>query len=60
MSDQKKHDLRDGVPKATITNTNSRMAGGADNPNVGADENPPLVKPGPDSQVPDGEDVKGS
>ncbi len=52
--------MREGIPKATITNTNSRMAGGADNPNVDTDQNPQLVKPGPDGKVPAGDDVKGS
>lgn len=60
MNDPKKHDLRDGHPKASITNTNSRMAGGADNPNVDTDQNPQLVKPGPDGRVPPGDAVKGS
>jgi hypothetical protein len=60
MDQKKKHDLRDDVPaRTTITNTNSRMAGGADNPNVAGDENPPLVKPGP-QDMPSGQDVKGS
>jgi len=60
MTDGKKHDLREGHPKATITNTNSRMAGGADNPNVDTDQNPQLVKPGPEGRVPEGDNVKGS
>ena len=60
MTEPKKHDMRDGIPKATITNTNSRMAGGADNPNVSTDDGPQLVKPGPDGRVPEGDDVKGS
>ncbi|MEP6830628.1 MAG: hypothetical protein ABI963_09835 [Rhizomicrobium sp.] len=60
MTDQKKPDMRDGIPKATITNTNSRMAGGADNPNVDTDQNPQLVRPGPDGRVPAGDNVKGS
>jgi hypothetical protein len=57
---KKKHDLRDEVPARTsITNTESRMAGGADNPNVSTDQNPSLVKPGP-QDMPNGQDVKGS
>jgi hypothetical protein len=60
MTDPKKPDMRDGIPKATITNTNSRMAGGADNPNVSTDGGPQLVKPGPDGRVPEGDDAKGS
>lgn len=60
MTDPKKPDMRDGVPKATITNTNSRMAGGADNPNVDTDDSPQLVRPGPDGKVPAGDNVKGS
>ena len=58
--DEKKHDLRDEVPaRTTITNTNSHMAGGADNPAVSTDENPHTVKPGPQN-LPNGQDVKGS
>ena len=39
MTKKKKHDLRDEIPATmSITNTNSRMAGGADNPNVSTDE----------------------
>ena len=60
MTEPKKHDMRDGIPKATITNTNSRMAGGADNPNVDTDQNPQLVKPGPGGRVPPRDVVKGS
>lgn len=57
---KKKHDLRDDVPARTsITNTESRMAGGADNPNVSTDENPSTVKPGPQN-MPNGQDIKGS
>ncbi len=56
----KKRDLRDGVPHASITNTNSRMAGGADNPNVAAQDDTPLVRPGPTDRVPEGQDTKSS
>ena len=60
MDGKKEHDLRDDIPaRISITNTESRMAGGADNPNVSTDENPPLIKPGP-QDMPDGQDVKGS
>ena len=60
MDQKKKHDLRDDVPARTsITNTESRMAGGADNPNVSTDQNPRSVKPGPE-RMPNGQDVKGS
>lgn len=60
MDEKKKHDLRDEAPARTsITNTESRMAGGADNPNVSTDENPGTVKPGPQN-MPNGQDVKGS
>jgi len=60
MDQKKKPDLRDGVPRTTVTNTDSRMAGGADNPNVSVDENPHLVKPGaPDQHVPEGQTTKG-
>lgn len=61
MAEKKKHDLRDDIPATvSITNTNSRMAGGADNPNVSTDDGPQLVKPGPDGRVPEGDDAKGS
>ena len=61
MDEKKKHDLRDDIPvRITITNTESRMAGGEDNPNVSTDENPPLVKPGPDQRIPQGQDTKSS
>jgi acylglycerol lipase len=57
---KKKHDLRDEIPvRATITNTQSRMAGGADNPNVADDENPHLVRPGPTQRTPVGQGTKG-
>jgi hypothetical protein len=60
MDEKKKHDLRDEIPvRTTITNTESRMAGGADNANVSTDQNPSLVKPGP-QDMPTGQDVKGS
>ena len=60
MDQKKKHDLRDDVPARTsITNTDSRMAGGADNPNVSTDQNSHLVKPGAQN-LPNGQDVKGS
>ncbi|MDR3450199.1 MAG: hypothetical protein P4M15_10725 [Alphaproteobacteria bacterium] len=60
MTDPKKHDMRDGIPKATITNTNSRMAGGADNPNVASKDDNQILSPGPSSPVPDGQDTKSS
>ena len=60
MDEKKKHDLRDEIPvRVTITNTESRMAGGLDNANVSTDENPSTVKPGPQN-MPTGQDVKGS
>lgn len=59
MNDKKKPDLRDGVTPTTVTNTQSRMAGGVDNPNVSTDHNPHLVKPGPDQRSPEGQDSKG-
>jgi hypothetical protein len=60
MDEKKKHDLRDEIPvRVTITNTESRMAGGLDNANVSTDENPSTVKPGPQN-MPAGQDVKGS
>jgi hypothetical protein len=59
MSEKKKHDLRDDIPvKTTITNTQSRMAGGVDNPNVSTDRNSHLVRPGPDQRTSDGQNVK--
>jgi hypothetical protein len=60
MDEKKKHDLRDEIPvRTTVTNTESRMAGGLDNPNVSVDQNPHLVKPGPDQRSPEGQDSKG-
>lgn len=60
MDEKKKHDLRDDIPvRTTVTNTQSRMAGGEDNPNVSTDQNPHLVKPGPDQRSPEGQDSKG-
>lgn len=60
MTEPKKHDMRDGIPKATITNTNSRMAGGADNPNVAPKDDNRILTPGPSAPVPDGQDTKSS
>ncbi|HWF65479.1 MAG TPA: hypothetical protein VN685_12770 [Rhizomicrobium sp.] len=59
MDQKKKPDLRDGITSTTVTNTQSRMAGGVDNPNVSVDENPHLVKPGPDQRSPEGQGSKG-
>jgi hypothetical protein len=60
MDGKKEHDLRDDIPaRICITNTESRMAGGADNANVSTDENPSLIRPGPQN-MPNGQDVKGS
>ena len=60
MDQKKKPDLRDGITPTTVTNTESRMAGGADNPNVSVDENPHIAKPGaPDQRVPEGQGSKG-
>ena len=60
MDQKKKPDLRDGITPTTVTNTQSRMAGGADNPNVSVDENPHIAKPGaPDQRVPEGQGSKG-
>jgi hypothetical protein len=60
MDGKKEHDLRDDIPaRISITNTESRMAGGADNANVSTDENPSLIRPGPQN-MPNGQDVKGS
>ena len=61
-TDKKKHDMRDEIPATmSVTNTESRMAGGADNPNVSVDENPHLVKPeGPDQHLPEGQTTKGN
>jgi hypothetical protein len=58
----KKHDLRDEIPAAmSVTNTESRMAGGLDNPNVKSRDNEPLLRPGVvDARVPDGQDTKSS
>jgi len=62
--DKKKHDMRDEIPATmSVTNTESRMAGGVDNPNVKvSNENESrTLKPGPvDSKVPDGQDTKSS
>ena len=61
MADEKKHDLREGIPKATITNTESRMAGGLDNPNVKVkDGSGAVLRPGATDHVPDGQDTKSS
>ena len=60
--DKKKHDMRDEIPATmSVTNTQSRMAGGADNPNVASKDGEPLLTPGVvDSKVPDGQDTKSS
>jgi hypothetical protein len=61
--DKKKHDMRDEIPATmSVTNTDSRMAGGADNPNVkvGNDNNRSLRPGVVDSKVPDGQDTKSS
>ena len=61
MTDKKKHDMRDDVPaKTTITNTNSRMAGGLDNPNVKVKDDGKILTPGASSPVPEGQDTKSS
>ena len=60
--DKKKHDLRDEI-RATmsVTNTESRMAGGVDNANVKVGGDNDTLKPGVvDSKVPDGQDTKSS
>ena len=60
-SGKKKHDLRDEIPATTsITNTNSRMAGGADNPNVKVREGNTVLSPGTGSPVPEGQSTKSS
>ena len=61
MTEKKKtHDLRDEVPARTsITDTRSRMAGGADNPNVAVGDDEPLVAPGPSEKGAQGQDTKG-
>ena len=60
-SGKKKHDLRDEIPATTsITNTNSRMAGGADNPNVAFKDDNRILSPGPSAPAPDGQDTKSS
>lgn len=60
MSEKKKHDLRDDAPARTsITNTRSRMAGGADNPNVAVGDDEPMVSPGPSEKGEQGQDTKG-
>jgi|HubBroStandDraft_2_1064218.scaffolds.fasta_scaffold1729794_1 hypothetical protein len=58
----KKHDLRDEIPATmSVTNTESRMAGGLDNPNVKVGSGNQTLKPGVvDSTVPDGQDTKSS
>jgi alpha-beta hydrolase superfamily lysophospholipase len=57
---QKKHDLRDDIRvRTTITNTESRMAGGVDNPNVAIRDDEPLVAPGPSEKGSRGQDTKG-
>ena len=60
--DKKKHDMRDEIPATmSVTNTESRMAGGADNPNVKVSNDNRTLKPGPvDSKVPDGQSTKSS
>ncbi len=57
-----KHDLRDDIPATmSVTNTDSRMAGGLDNPNVKVHSGNSTLKPGVvDSKVPDGQDTKSS
>jgi hypothetical protein len=64
MSKAKKHDLRDDIPATmSVTNTDSRMAGGIDNPNVKVsnDKQGHTLTPGVvDSKVPDGQDTKSS
>ena len=59
---EKKHDLRDEVPAPmTVTNTESRMAGGLDNPNVKVGDKNRALTPGVvDSKAPDGQDTKSS
>ncbi|MGH6827933.1 MAG: hypothetical protein ACREFW_03375 [Rhizomicrobium sp.] len=57
----KTHDLRDeGPPPTSVTNTQSRMAGGADNPNVAPKDDTPLSRPEVHDRKPTGEVVKGS
>jgi hypothetical protein len=61
MTAKKKHDLREDIPApTTITNTNSRMAGGSDNPNVKVDDAGKILTPGASSPVPEGQNTKSS
>jgi hypothetical protein len=61
MTDKSKHDMRDEIPaKTTITNTNSRMAGGVDNPNVKVKDEGKILTPGASGSVPDGQNTKSS
>ena len=61
MTDGKKHDMRDDIPATTtITNTNSRMAGGVDNPNVKVKDEGKVQPPGASSSAPDGQNTKSS
>jgi hypothetical protein len=61
MTAKKKHDLRDDIPApTTLTNTNSRMAGGSDNPNVKVKDQGKLLTPGASGSVPDGQNTKSS
>ena len=62
MSKARKHDLRDDIPATmSVTNTESRMAGGVDNANVKVGNETHTLKPGVvDSKVPDGQDTKSS
>lgn len=57
----KKHDLRDEAPARTsITNTQSRMAGGADNPVMSTVDDTPLKHPGTEGHDGPIEGVKDS
>ena len=60
--DKKKLDMRDEIPATmSVTNTESRMAGGLDNANVKTGNETHTLKPGVvDSKVPDGQDTKSS
>ena len=59
---KRKHDLREEIPATmSVTNTQSRMAGGLDNPNVKVGSGNDTLKPGVvDSKVPEGQDTKSS
>jgi hypothetical protein len=59
---KKKHDLREDIPATmSVTNTESRMAGGVDNPNVKVSNDNRTLKPGVvDSKVPEGQSTKSS